>query len=330
MSALVLLNPAARGGRARWCRPALDEALARSGLDAAVVETRGPGDAERLARETDADLVVAAGGDGTAHEVVNGLAEHGPGGPALAVLPLGTGDDYATALGMPARLGDAVRALATTPPRPLDLGEARWEDAAGAHVRRFANCLGAGFDAHAARLAGETKWLGGRSAYLAAVLRTLWARRRPGAHARVTVGGVEVFDGPLFLCEVGNGQAIGGGFRLTPDAVLDDGLFDVCLAHHLTPTRAVRLLPLSLTGAHTTAPEVVMGRGGHVEVEVAGGALPLQADGEALSPGARRVRATVLPGALRVVAPALVGGAAPDLRGGAAGRLPVAEGEYDS
>ena len=327
MSVLVLLNPAARSGRAHRRRAALEDALARAGLDARLVETCGPGDAERLVcRAGSVDLVVAAGGDGTVGEVVNGLAAHGPDGPALGVVPLGTGDDYARALGVPRRLDAAVRALATTPPVALDLGEATWDDADGAHARRFANCLGAGFDAEATALAGQTKWLGGRSAYLAAVLRTLRSRRR--RDVRVSVGGAAVFDGPLLLCEVGNGPAIGGGFRLTPDAALDDGRLDVCLARDMTPGRALRLLPLALAGRHTTAPEVSMHRAERVEVEATGPApLVLQADGDVVSFTARRVRVAVLPGAVRVVAPGLAG------RGGggaAAGGVGRALGGYDS
>ena len=334
MPALVLLNPAARSGRARQRRPALEAALADVGLDAQVVETEGPGSAERLARRAGSvDLVVVAGGDGTVGEVVNGLAGHGPGGPALGVVPLGTGDDYARALGVPRRVGDAVRALVATPPVAVDLGEATWEDARGAHVRRFANCLGLGFDAEATALAGDTKWLGGRAAYLAAVLRTLWERRH--REARVSVGGVEVFDGPLLLCEVGNGPAIGGGFRLTPDAVLDDGLLDVCLARAMTPGRALHLLPRAVAGRHTAAPEVSMGRGASVEVRAAT-PLALQADGDVLSFSARRVSARVLPGAVRVVAPGLASresragtGREPPDAGGAAA-IGRAEGGYVS
>ena len=313
MPVLVLHNPAARSGRARRCRPALVAALADAGLDAEVVETRGPGSAERLARQAGSvDLVVAAGGDGTVCEVVNGLAAHGPGGPALGVVPLGTGDDFARALGVPRRLDAAVRALAATPPVAVDLGEASWDDDAGAHVRRFANCLGAGFDAEATALAADTKWLGGRSAYLAAVLRTLWARQR--RDARVLVGGAEAFAGPLFLCEVANGPAIGGGFRLTPDAVLDDGRLDVCLARDMAPGRALRLLPLAVAGRHGAAPEVSIHQAERVEVE-ASTPLALQADGDVVSFSARRVGVRVLPGAVRVVAPGLAG------RGGVRGVL---------
>jgi YegS/Rv2252/BmrU family lipid kinase len=312
---LILLNPAARGGRNRTVRPALEAALRDAALDARVVETTGAGDAERLAREATAEVVVSAGGDGTVHEVVNGLAD---GDAVLGVLPLGTGNDFAHALGMPDGLAASVAALAAARPVPIDLGHVRWEEADGAvYERRFANCLGMGFDAHAAHLAGETKWIGGRAAYLAAVLRTLWAWRRPPVLARVALApalatsGAEaaapevVLDGPLFLCEVGNGHSVGGGFLLTPDARVDDGLLDVCLVRHVAPRRALRLLPRTFTGAHVGEPEVHMDRTRGLEVEARSGALALQADGETVTFGARRVAVRVLPGAVRALAPGL-------------------------
>ena len=316
---LVIFNPAARGGRNRALRPALDAALRDAGLDTRVAETAGAGDAERLARTSDAEVVVAAGGDGTVHEVVNGLAESAA---VLGVLPLGTGNDFAGALGVPAGLAAAARALARSRPVPIDLGHVGWEEADGtARERRFANCLGMGFDAHAAHLAAETKWIGGRASYLAAVLRTLWAWRRPPVRARVTLTPAlaadaspappaldeaeAALDGPLFLCEVGNGHSVGGGFLLTPDARPDDGLLDVCLVRHVTPARALRLLPRTFTGAHVGEPEVQMDRVSALSVEVRAGALAVQADGETVTFGARRVRVRVLPGAARALAPGL-------------------------
>ena len=323
MRPVVILNPAARGGRNRLLRPVLETAFREVGLDVEVLETRGAGDAERLARaHADADLVIAAGGDGTVHEAVNGLAGAAA---TFGVLPLGTGNDFALALGMPGPVGEAVRALVEAPTVPIDLGAVRWDEVRdGERVTReraFANCLGAGFDAHVAFLATDTKWLGGRAAYLAAVLRTLWAWRRPGVQVRESmaaetapasgVGGGPpeadpvAFEGPIFLCEVGNGHSVGGGFLLTPDARPDDGLLDVCLVRHVAPRRALRLLPRTFTGAHVGAPEVRMDRARRISVDVEAGLLALQADGELLSFVARRIEVEVVPGALRVRAPRL-------------------------
>ena len=330
MTAHVLLNPVARGGRNRHLRAPLLDALARAGLDAEVTETAGRGHAERLARSSGREgrLVVAAGGDGTVHEVVNGL--DGTDG-TLGVLPLGTGNDFARALGVPRGLGPAVQAIAEAPTRRVDLGRVSWADDRGEHRRAFANCVGVGFDARAAALAAETKWLGGRAAYLAAVLKTLWAWRRPEVHVRVrtedavpaalalAVGagdgdrrpeptgdrGPEAIDyaGPFFLCEVGNGPSMGGGFLLTPDARPDDGWLDVCLARHLTLSRALTLLPQTFAGRHVGAPEITMGRARRLSLAVtASGAVGVgvQADGEPLADRASAVEVEVAPGALAV------------------------------
>jgi diacylglycerol kinase (ATP) len=317
-----VLNPAAGNGSAARRRPALDAAVRASGLDAEVHVTAGPDDVERLARRLAAtfDAVVAVGGDGTIHDVANALAGTDT---LFGALPVGTGNDFARALGMPSGVEAGVRAIATSTPRLVDVGVARWEHAGpdGALVTRerlFANCLGAGFDARAAADAARSKWLGGRAAYVAAVLRTLWAWRAPQVEVEVAIGAARrgadgspagedevVFRGPLFLCEIGNGQAVGGGFRLTPDARIDDGLLDVCVARHMPTARALRILPTAFAGAHVRFPEVSMYRTARVTVRVVGGALPVQADGEAASADARTLEAEVWPGALRVLAPAV-------------------------
>ncbi|MEM0962139.1 MAG: diacylglycerol kinase family protein [Bacteroidota bacterium] len=315
MTAHVILNPAARGGRNRVSGPAIHSALADAGVGVQIHETRAPGDAERLASSLGqkGHLVVAAGGDGTIHEVVNGLA--GTGG-TLGVLALGTGNDFAAALGVASSLPEAARQLATARPRLVDLGKATWTESAGSRPSRwFANCFGAGFDAHAAALAAETKWLGGKAAYLAAVFRTLWAWRTPPLWVRVQervlatdTPAVEsaaplAYDGPLFLMEVGNGHSVGGGFLLTPDAMLDDGQLDVCLVRYVKPGRALRLLPRTFSGAHVGAPEVTMGRIDALSVVAERGAIALQADGETLTYDALDVEIETVPQALRVRAP---------------------------
>ncbi len=320
-----LLNPAAGNGTAARRRPAVEAAVRASGLDGEVFVSAGANRVESLARllaET-FDAVVAVGGDGTIHDVANALAGTET---RFGALPLGTGNDFARIIGMPSGLDAGIRALAAAQERTLDVGLARWQHAGpdGATVtveRVFANCLGAGFDAAAAATAGRSKWLGGRSAYVAAVVRTLWAWRRPSVEVEVVIGdtrrgreaggpvglgpdeGEVVFRGPLFLCEIGNGQAVGGGFRLTPDARLDDGLLDVCVARHLAPRRALRILPTAFTGAHVHFPEITMHRTPRVTVRVTSGALPVQADGEAASADARVLDAEAWPGALHVLVP---------------------------
>lgn len=306
-----VLNPAAKNGNAgrRW--PDLAARLHAAGIGGPAYTTVGAGDAERLAREAaeHADVVVVAGGDGTIHEAVNGLVGTDA---VLGVLPFGTGNDFAHALGMPDDVPAAVAALASAEVRATDLGRVRWEtptpDGGSAwHVRRFSNCLGVGFDALAALGAARTKWLGGNAAYVAAVLQALWDLRGAGMRARVTVGDgdgpdVTVLDGPLFLAEIGNGHSIGGGFLMTPDATPHDGRLDVCVVRHLPTTRALRLLPSAIRGAHVGRPEVTMTGGTRMRLAAETFSLPIQADGEGLTLTARAVEVEVEPGALRALA----------------------------
>ncbi len=308
-----LLNPAAGNGRAARERPALEAAVNASGLDAVVHVSVS---AERTAAlatllAASVDAVVAVGGDGTVHDVVQALAgteTH------FGILPLGTGNDFSRILGMPDGIEAGVAALTTAVTRTIDVGSVRWRDAEGDHSRVVVNALGAGFDACAARRASRFKSLGGRSTYLAAVVQELWAWRRPGVHVEVAVsdrgqfdigeGGRAVYSGPLFLCEVGNGRAVGGGFRLTPDAVLDDDLLDLCVVRHARTHRVLRILPTAFTGGHVAFPEVAMHRAERVAIRTTEGTLGVHTDGEAAAMEATALDVEAWPGALHVLMPA--------------------------
>ncbi len=313
-----LLNPAAGNGRAARARPALEAAVNASGLDAVVHVSVS---AERTAAlatllAASADAVVAVGGDGTVHDVAQALAgteTH------FGILPLGTGNDFARMLGMPGGLEAGVAALTTAVTRTLDVGAVRWRDAEGEHARVVVNALGAGFDAAAARRASRFKQFGGRTSYLAAVVQELWAWRRPGVHVEIAIGergaagtraasvgegGRVVYSGPLFLCEVGNGQAVGGGFRLTPDACLDDGLLDVCVVRHARTGRVLRILPTAFSGGHVVFPEVAMHRAERVAIRATAGTLGVHTDGESAALAATALDVEAWPGALHVLMPA--------------------------
>ena len=277
--------------------------------------TEAPGHAVSLARglAESHDVVVAVGGDGTVQEVVRGLVGTEA---ALGVVPFGTGNDLAHALGMPTRLPDALAVFAgasTEDATPLDVGRLRWtEDGSTIHERLFANAIGTGFDALVATTVPRFKRLGGNAAYLAAVLKTLriWGKREievdirlgdagTGARFGLAEDGELFYSGPFFLCEVGNGHSVGGGFLLTPDAVPDDGAFDVCLARPLTLRRIARVLPLAMKAKHTREPEVSFARAGRIAIRAASGTLPIQADGEVIAEHARELDADILPGAIR-------------------------------
>lgn len=290
---LVILNPAAGRGRARRAWPRATERMRAAGLDFELVETRAPGDgishAQRAAH--DYDVVIAAGGDGTIHEVVNGLMRAGAASAALGVLPLGSGDDFLKTL--PAR--DALERIARGVPRPLDVGRIRCGDA----TRWFANGMDIGFGAHGARnLARVPAFLTGLAAYMGALVLTMVRYPR----LEVTL---QLDDGPpqalaTSLTAVMNGCCIGGSFRVCPGARPDDGELDVLIARDCSRLDILALAPRIMRGAHMGDPRLRLTRARRVRIE-SGEPLLVEADGEIAFEDARRLEIDVLPGRLRVL-----------------------------
>lgn len=288
----VILNPTAGRGRARREWPGQAAALRDAGVSFEVVETREPGEAVGLAQRAarEADVVVAAGGDGTVHEVANGLLLAGGKG-ALGVLPLGSGDDFAKML--PPR--DPVERLVLGTVRPLDAGRI----VAGA-TRYFANGMDIGFGAQASRNVTRVPWfLTGLGAYLGALVLTLV--RTPKLEVRL-----QLDDGPAFaqttsMTAVMNGRCFGGGFHVCPDAQLDDGQLDLLIADAIGRLGILGLVPRILRGTHAGDRRLRLARARRVLIE-SQEPLLVEADGEIVFEGARRLEIEVLPGALRVLA----------------------------
>ncbi len=289
----VILNPISGRGRGRRLRPRLEALLQARGVEYELRETRGPGDAVRLAREArqaGAEVVVAVGGDGTVHEVVNGL--EGDGEVVLGVLPIGSGNDFAKLLDdlHKASLEEMVDRLLEGREVRLDLGRAgdRW----------FANAFGGGLDAQVAEESLKIRRLRGVLLYLVALLRVLRAYR-PLA-VRVETGEGVRFDGPFTLFTLGNGRCQGGGFWLTPLADPRDGLLDLVIAGPLSIPGILGLVPRALRGTHLSHPAVEMVRTEQAWVEVPDRAT-LQADGELIPiQGPVRLEVRLYPRRLRV------------------------------
>ena len=225
MRTCVIFNPAARGEKARHFRRHL-EAL---GNQATLKLTAAAGDARRLAEEAvneGFDIVVAAGGDGTLNEVLNGLGDAPEGfeRARLGLLPLGTVNVFARELGLPVRLEAAWEAIQQGKETRIDLPCVDHE-ADGLRQRRyFAQLAGAGLDARAIELVHwPLKKRIGPLAYVVAGLKALM-----GAQSKITVtGGGRSETGELVL--IGNGRLYGGHYRIFPGADLRDGRLDVCV-----------------------------------------------------------------------------------------------------
>ncbi len=236
------------------------------------------------------DVLAVLGGDGTAHLAAQAVAGTGT---ALAVLPSGTGNDLAAALGIPTDPVAAARhvadALRRGQRRQIDLG--RVEGGAC-----FTTVLCTGFDASVSARANAMRWPAGPRRYDLAVLAEL-AALTP-RRVRVHTGGTGV-DLEAILVAVGNGPAYGGGLRICPDATLDDGLLDVIVIAAVNRRRLLRVFPRLRVGGHVDEPEVTVLRAATVRIDGDPG-WPVYADGE--PQGTLPVTVHCEPGALTVVA----------------------------
>jgi YegS/Rv2252/BmrU family lipid kinase len=300
---LVIVNPRSRNGETgrRW---ASLEAALRAALGPYESEfTRGPRDAERIAREgvrAGVERVIVAGGDGTLNEVASGLLGAGLGGHAqVGVLPLGTGGDFARSAGTPSNMAAALAALARAQPRAIDAGRIHYRDASLNEVASyFVNVASFGISGLIDQLVNQTsKRLGGRVSFLAGTLKAL-ARYRC-APATVRVDGELVHDGPMMIVAAANGRWFGGGMHVAPEAKLDDGLLDVVIVREQSKARLLSKLPLLYSGRHLDDPICSWVRGRVIEAEAEPGAVLLDIDGEPL--GSLPTRIEVLPGALQLI-----------------------------
>jgi len=288
---VVVANPTAGRGKAGRLIGKADAILHALRVDHEVRVSESGGDLQatvRRAAEDGARIVAVLGGDGTVSLGANGVMGTEA---ALAVLPAGTGDDFAKVIGA-GSFEPAVRLLANPKIVPIDIVSL----AVGADHRYFVNIAGAGFDSEVNETAnGMTVKLGGTGTYVAAVIKTL-SRFSP-AHYELTIDG-EPLAVDAMLTVVGSGMQYGGGMKVLPDACVNDGLLDVCIVEAVSKAAFLRAFPRVFTGSHGSHPNVRMLRGATVTME-ANRKVQVYADGEHVGP----LPATfeVLPGALDVV-----------------------------
>ena len=250
-----------------------------------VERTDGPGHGAELAARAaagGATRVVAVGGDGTVHEVANGLLRQG-GAAALGVVPIGSGNDFAKLVGVyrhsPVR---AVRRLVTSQTVTFDVGRA------GAEY--FVNSMGVGFGPAVIRVRNGMRGLSGFASYFVPVVRAFAGFRPPRLEIRAA-GFSET--GYMMLVEVCNGTTAGGSYRFAPEAQPADGRLDVCLVRRVSLPRFLLALPRVMRGTHGTMREVALFRTRTVTIRSLDGPLPLHLDGELREPQGGTVECVV-------------------------------------
>lgn len=300
----VILNPTAGSGRAAQKRSTIVRALTVSGVAPEVVQTEGPGDAGRLLREARRDGVecaVLVGGDGTLNDAVQGfLEEDGTvgSGPALALIPSGTGGDFRRTFGIGDSVEEAAERILRAPPRPLDLGLLSVTNHDGQLVRRaFINITSFGIGGLTDRIVnGSPKWMGGKAAFFMGTLRAMLVYRN--APVRVRVDGQVVLEAPIFNVALANGKYFGGGMMIAPDADPADGLLDVISLHDMSKLQSALLSQHIYKGTHLGQAGVSVARGRVVEAEALASGTEVLVDMDGETPGRLPLRAELSAGAL--------------------------------
>jgi len=298
----VIVNPQAGRGHAATLTPRIHESFKRLGADYSIVHTSGPGDGRALARDAITDgveTIVAVGGDGTSHEILNGMMDVADGEPIgnLAWIRGGSGNDFAAASGAPVDVDAACRLVVQGATRVVDVGKVVID---GELTRYFDNVVGIGFDGLVSKETRNAKKARGLALYLPAVLRTIFVTMYP-MRVAVTLDDEELDVEPMMIAVV-NGPREGGGFIISPEAKLDDGLLDVLVVDNASRMQMLGLVPRFLKGTHLSHEKVSLRTARRVHIS-SDEPLHFHVDGEVLCDVAHDIAIEVVPSALRILVP---------------------------
>jgi YegS/Rv2252/BmrU family lipid kinase len=303
----IILNPIAGKGKAAKQHPKIERILRESSRDFEILLTKEPGDAIEIVRNLPLDkddITVAAGGDGTCNEVVNGLltrqlAAQQPFSepPILGILPIGRGNDFSSTPGIPEDIEKALQILINGKIKPLDAGMVKggfFPDG-----RYFVNGIGIGFDTKVGFEAAKMKIKSGISYVLGALITLI--RYEPSPVIRIRYDEIEDTL-PAVIVSIVNGKRMGGSFYMGPNALLDDGLFDICYVRH-TPSRLNLLKKIShyTKGTQGGCEGVYMGKGVNFHLQALEGGMVCHCDGETVCYDGKELEVKCIPGALRLI-----------------------------
>jgi YegS/Rv2252/BmrU family lipid kinase len=306
----IIVNPTAGRGTAENAFPVIEQYFRQANQNFEIQRTTHVGHAIQLAEQAAAagtDVVVAVGGDGTANEVVNGLMrarQSKPNGPALGVISVGRGNDFAYGVhtlgpGLPATLEAACQGLIDGQPQWIDVGFVKGGDYPDG--RFFGNGVGVGFDAVVGFVALKLKRLSGFPSYIVAALKTMFLYFKPPT-VRIEFDG-ESITLPALMVSTMNGRRLGGGFMMAPEGHINDGVFDVCIAGKVSRPAMLGLIVRFMKGTQAQHPAIRMVRADRIKITAVEGSLPAHADGETLCEAGQELELSIVPRALQVIIP---------------------------
>jgi diacylglycerol kinase (ATP) len=300
---MVIYNPTAGKGAAAQRIPETEGLLRARGIDYDLRVTQGVWHAAELARDAGKagyQVVVAAGGDGTVNEVVNGLMlarERGDRAPTLAVLSMGRGNDFSYGADVPGELGACVEVLATGTVRPMDVGRVSGGDYP--EGRYFANGIGVGFDTIVGLEAAKLTHVHGFMAYVIGALRTFVMY--PAAPEMRFEHDAGVIQKRSHEISIMNGKRMGGTFFMAPHGINHDGLFDFFMSDKLTRRDMIALMIRITKGTQEGHPKVETGRSSRFAISSAEGGLVVHADGETICTDGKAILVECLGSKLDIV-----------------------------
>jgi diacylglycerol kinase (ATP) len=299
----IILNPTAGHGNGLKALPKIEQLFNQSGVSFDLLRTERPGHGIELTRQAVKDgyeVIVAAGGDGTVNEVINGLMLSKLEGvpiPPLGVLCVGRGNDFSGSMGIPTDLEGGFQALLAGNRRCIDVG--RVVGGKYPQGRYFGSCVGVGFDAITTIEVSKMPRWGGYLSFLVAVFKTVFLYNKAPL-ARIEYDGSVITQRSL-LISIMNGRRLGGGFIMAPNSIPDDGAFDLCIAEQMSSFEVIKMIPHFTRGDQATQPTIKTGRAAKISIIAQDGPLPAQTDGEIICVDGSRLDVEVLPRQIEII-----------------------------
>ena len=297
----IILNPTSSRGKSVDHIPTIKAFMETNNLPYDLELTTAPNHATEIAKQAHAEgytYIIAAGGDGTSNEVLNGIMQANRTSDHQAIfglLPVGSGNDMAFGVGVRTGIETALEVLRDQNTQVFDVGFVRGGDYP--EGRYFGNGLGVGFDAIVGFEAAKLKF-SGFIGYLVSALKTILLVKP--ALLRLEIDD-QTIESRFLMISIMNGQRAGGGFMLTPDADTSDGEFSVCIANEMNRLSQLTVLPKFISGDHTNHPKVDLMNAKKVTVTALDGTIPSHIDGETVCEAGQKLEIEILPQALHIL-----------------------------
>lgn len=298
---LIIFNPAAGKGRSIEKLPVIHDFFNRMRLNYELIHTKEVGHATLIAEEHARDkntAIVAAGGDGTCNEVINGLMKgKGDTQPVFGVLPLGRGNDFSYGGHVPAVVAEALEILVEGNTSPLDIGLIT-----GGYYpegRYFGNGIGCGFDTVVGLEAAKLKNVHDALAYVVGTVKTL-IKFSASPEIEITYNEKSTTIQAIQI-SIMNGNRMGGLFYMAPDAINNDGLFDLCVVEHQNRRKLIKAIIHYTKGTQRGLPGISMDQSADFSLKALKGGMIVHADGETICVEGKQLEIKCIPGPIRII-----------------------------